>query len=71
MAWIREQRPPGPIFHHMNDGGFVLWQLGPDYEVMVDGRLEVYGAERLGRLTATDPASFADLDADTTSARRS
>jgi len=49
LAWIERERPEGPIFHHMSDGGYLLFHLFPEYRVMMDGRLEVYygGARRL------------------------
>ena len=43
VDWIDQHRPPGPIYHRMGDGGFLIWRLWPDYPVLVDGRLEVYG----------------------------
>ncbi len=62
--WIAEVRPPGPICHHMADGGYLIWRLYPDYQVMVDGRLEVFGAERFIGLQVADPARFKQLDAE-------
>jgi len=41
--WIERNRPPGPLYHRMGDGGYLIWRLWPDYPVLVDGRLEVYG----------------------------
>ncbi len=64
VDWIAEHRPPGPIFHHMADGGYLVWRLFPDYRVMVDGRLEIYGAERFVELQASDPTRFRALDAE-------
>ncbi len=60
-AWIERERPPGPIGHHMADGGYLIWRL-PDYPVMVDGRLEVYGARRFVELQLGDPANLRALD---------
>jgi len=62
--WIAEVRPPGPICHHMADGGYLIWRLFPDYKVMVDGRLEVYGAERFIELQVAEPERFKALDAE-------
>jgi len=62
--WISEVRPPGPICHHMADGGYLIWRLFPDYKVMVDGRLEVFGAERFIELQVADPSRFKELDAE-------
>ena len=45
VDWIAAHRPPGPIYHRLGDGGFLIWRLWPDYSVLVDGRLEVYGED--------------------------
>jgi hypothetical protein len=60
--WIAREKPPGKIAHHMADGGYLIYRLWPDYEVLSDGRLEVYGPETFARLQLTDPASFRRLD---------
>jgi hypothetical protein len=59
--WIASHRPPGPICHHMADGGYLIWRLYPDYLVMADGRLEVYGAETFSQLQMSQPESFREL----------
>jgi tetratricopeptide (TPR) repeat protein len=60
--WIARERPPGPISHHMADGGYLIWRLWPDYPVMTDGRLEVYGPERFVELQVAGPERFRALD---------
>jgi tetratricopeptide (TPR) repeat protein len=62
LDWIAQVRPAGPIFHHMADGGYVLWRLFPDYRGMIDGRLEVFGPERFVELSAQAPERFRELD---------
>jgi hypothetical protein len=62
--WIARERPEAPVAHTMSDGGYLIWRLWPAYEVMVDGRLEVYGTEAFERLHFTDPDSFERLDAE-------
>ncbi len=62
VEWIAGSRPPGPIGHHMADGGYLIWRLHPDYPVLSDGRLEVY-ASRPEVLRLEDEASFRRLDA--------
>jgi tetratricopeptide (TPR) repeat protein len=59
--WIASHRPQGPICHHMADGGYLIWRLYPDYPVMADGRLEVYGAETFSQLQMSQPESFRKL----------
>ncbi len=59
--WIARELPPGPIYHHMADGGYLIWRLYPTYRVLADGRLEVYG-DRMAALSGTSPAAFRKLD---------
>jgi Tetratricopeptide repeat len=63
VDWIAANRPAGPICHHMADGGYLIWRLFPDYRVMSDGRLEVYGEQTFLGLQFTDPARFRKVDA--------
>jgi hypothetical protein len=62
VEWIAREDPPGPLCHHMADGGYLIWHLRGRYPVMVDGRLEVYGAERFAELQVTGPERFRALD---------
>jgi hypothetical protein len=41
-AFLRETRPPGPLFNSYNYGAFLMWELYPDYRVYVDGRTDLY-----------------------------
>jgi hypothetical protein len=47
----------------MGDGGYLIWRVWPDYAVMSDGRLEVFGPALLPSLQLSDPERFAALDA--------
>lgn len=60
--WIAKTRPEGPIFHSFVDGGYLIWRLYPDYQVLGDGRLEVFGIERKPELYARSPRDFRLLD---------
>jgi len=60
--WIAEHHPPGPIFHSFIDGGYLIWHLYPEYQILGDGRLEVYGVERRLELNAERPQGFRVLD---------
>jgi hypothetical protein len=62
VEWIQRNRPGGPIWHSMNDGGYLIWNLYPDYKVLLDGRLEVYGAEGLGAFQAFTSDAFDRID---------
>jgi hypothetical protein len=61
--WIERHRPPGPIAHSMIDGGFLIWRLYPDYRVMADGRLEIFGPELFQELLIDSTERFEALDA--------
>jgi len=61
--WIVRTRAPAPIAHDMGDGGYLIWRLWPEYAVMSDGRLEIFGPELLPRLQPSDTARFAALNA--------
>ena len=60
--WIANTRPEGPIFHSTVDGGYLTWRLYPDYQIMVDGRLEVFGIDRSLEFNARLPHHFRTLD---------
>ena len=62
--WILRERPPGPIAHHMSDGGFLIQRLHPHYPVMVDGRLEVFGPDKFVELQISGSDRFKELDAE-------
>jgi hypothetical protein len=42
VEFIRANRPPGPLFNSYNFGGYLIYQLWPDYPVFVDGRTDLY-----------------------------
>jgi hypothetical protein len=42
VEWIIQHKPDGPLFNSYNWGGYLLWRLGSDYPVYVDGRTDVY-----------------------------
>lgn len=43
LGFMREQRPPQPIFNDYGWGGYLIWNLYPEYRVYIDGRADVYG----------------------------
>jgi hypothetical protein len=43
VAFIRANHPPGPMLNHYDWGGYLIWQLYPQYPVFIDGRADVYG----------------------------
>jgi len=38
-------RLPGPVFHAMSFGSYLIWRAQPDYPVFVDSRIELYSPE--------------------------
>jgi hypothetical protein len=48
VEYLRQHRPPGPLYNHFNWGGYLIWAL-PEYPVGLDGRTNLYGEERLAR----------------------
>ncbi len=63
VDWIERERPPGPLCHHMADGGYVIWRLFPDYLAMTGGwRLEATERRRVMRFQVTTPERFERLD---------
>ena len=43
MEFLKSQRLPGPIYNRYGWGGYLIYQLYPEYRVYVDGRADVYG----------------------------
>jgi len=42
-----------PTFHDDRTGGYLIYAMGPDFEVFVDDRAELYGADHLRDVVAT------------------
>jgi hypothetical protein len=49
---LRERGYAGPMFNDFDWGGYLIWSL-PEHPVLVDGRTNLHGDERLTRLGAT------------------
>lgn len=49
VEYIRQHPIPGPMFNNYGFGGYLIWSLGPQHKVFIDGRSEVY--EKGGVLT--------------------
>jgi hypothetical protein len=47
VAYLQRERPPGPLFNSYNWGGYVLWELYPEYLSFVDGRTDLFDDEIL------------------------
>ncbi len=41
-AYLLETQPPGPLFHDLAFGSYLIWTAYPDYQVFVDTRIELY-----------------------------
>lgn len=42
VEYIRQHSTPGPMFNNYGFGGYLIWSLGPEHKVFIDGRSEVY-----------------------------
>ncbi len=42
VLYLREKQPEGPLFNSYNWGGYVLWDLYPQYLSFVDGRTDLF-----------------------------
>lgn len=47
VEFLKRERPAGPLFNDYGWGGYLIWHLYPDYRVSIDGRIAVYGPQRL------------------------
>ncbi|MGH9557268.1 MAG: hypothetical protein ACRD2Y_15735 [Terriglobales bacterium] len=43
VEYIRAEKPPQPLFHRYDWGGYLLWYLHPEYRSYIDGRADVHG----------------------------
>ncbi len=43
VEYLRSQRPPQPLFHRYDWGGYLLWYLHPEYHSYIDGRADLHG----------------------------
>ncbi|HST53953.1 MAG TPA: hypothetical protein VLJ61_18245 [Pyrinomonadaceae bacterium] len=43
VEFMRGRNLPQPIFNEYGWGGYMIWNLYPDYRVYIDGRADVYG----------------------------
>ena len=46
VKYVEANRLPGPLFNDYDWGGYLLWSL-PRMPVIIDGRLNLYGDQRL------------------------
>lgn len=51
--WIRTNKPKGMLFNTYGWGGYLIWNLYPDYKVFIDGRADLYGDEYMREFLAT------------------
>lgn len=59
-AFIERENLPGQIFNSYNEGGYIIWRLGPKYLDYIDGRAIPFGEELFLRnvvLMGTSPES--------------
>jgi hypothetical protein len=44
-GYVRTSRPPAPVFNYMEWGGYLEWELYPQYKMFIDGRFEAREVE--------------------------
>ncbi len=44
-AYLLDTAPPGPLFHDLAFGSYLIWAATPEYRVFVDTRIELYPLE--------------------------
>jgi hypothetical protein len=42
VDYLRQHPLPGPMFNSYGFGGYLVWALGPEHKVFIDGRGELY-----------------------------
>jgi len=47
--FILREKLPGKVFNTYNEGGYLVWKLGPEYQDYIDGRAIPFGPEALER----------------------
>jgi hypothetical protein len=45
VEFLKSHRLPAPIYNRYGWGGYLIYQLYPEYRVYIDGRADVYGDE--------------------------
>jgi hypothetical protein len=43
--FLLREHPPGPLFHEMSFGSYLIWAAQPGYPVFIDPRIELYPPE--------------------------
>ena len=43
--FLLQERPPGPLFHALSFGSYLIWAAQPDDPVFIDSRFELYSSE--------------------------
>lgn len=42
IEYLRQHPAPAGVFNEYGFGGYLIWQLGPQYKVFIDGRADMY-----------------------------
>ena len=53
VRFLKLARAPAPLMNHYNWGGYLIWQLYPQYQVYIDGRADLYGDSFLQEFAST------------------
>ena len=72
VEFLKSQRLPGPIYNRYGWGGYLIYQLYPEYRVYIDGRADVYGDDFFAEAMRTyDGAGTGQPRSIATASRRS
>ncbi len=47
IAYLKENRPAGPLFNSYTWGGYLIWNVWPEYLTYVDGRTDLFADQVL------------------------
>ncbi|HXE89928.1 MAG TPA: hypothetical protein VNK82_03095 [Terriglobales bacterium] len=43
VEFLKHEKPPAPVYHRYDWGGYLIWHLYPQYRSYIDGRADLYG----------------------------
>jgi hypothetical protein len=54
--YLRNFKPPGPLYNNYGSGGYLIWALASQYPVFIDSRSDIYGDEIINQSLTIDNA---------------
>ena len=43
VQFLKREKPPAPMYHRYDWGGYLIWNLYPEFRSYIDGRADLYG----------------------------